>query len=60
MTLGERSNYAIREALLKEVRKNKLKTTAISCCGANPGMVSWLVKQALINLARDTGYPLEK
>jgi homospermidine synthase len=29
--------------------------TAISCCGANPGMVSWLVKQALLDIARDTG-----
>lgn len=58
MTLGERSNYAIREALLRDVRKNNCKTTAISCCGANPGMVSWLVKQALVNLAKDTSYPL--
>ena len=30
-------------------------TTAVSCCGANPGMVSWFVKQALLNLAADTG-----
>ena len=22
--------------------------TAVSCCGANPGMVSWFVKQALL------------
>ena len=29
--------------------------TAVSCCGANPGMVSWFVKQALLDLARDTG-----
>jgi homospermidine synthase len=28
--------------------------TAVSCCGANPGMVSWFVKQALLNLAKDT------
>ena len=25
--------------------------TAVSCCGANPGMVSWFVKQALLNIA---------
>ena len=25
--------------------------TAVSCCGANPGMVSWFVKQALLDLA---------
>ena len=30
-------------------------TTAVSCCGANPGMVSWFVKQALVNLAADLG-----
>jgi len=28
----------------------------VSCCGANPGMVSWLVKQALLNLAKDMGF----
>ena len=28
---------------------------AISCCGANPGMVSWFVKQALLNVAKDLG-----
>jgi homospermidine synthase len=27
--------------------------TAVSCCGANPGMVSWMVKQALLNIAAD-------
>ncbi len=30
-------------------------TTAVSCCGANPGMVSWFVKQALLNIAGDIG-----
>ena len=25
----------------------------MSCCGANPGMVSWFVKQALLDVARD-------
>ena len=30
-------------------------TTAVSCCGANPGMVSWFVKQALLNVAGDIG-----
>jgi homospermidine synthase len=48
-----RSNYALRETVMAERRKNPRGTTAISCCGANPGMVSWLVKQALVNLARD-------
>src|SRR3546814_3617232 len=30
------------------------RSTAVSCCGANPGMVSWFVKQALLNIAADT------
>ncbi|MBH0239534.1 homospermidine synthase [Methylobrevis albus] len=48
-----RSNYALRESLLAERRANPGGPTAVSCCGANPGMVSWFVKQALLNLARD-------
>ena len=52
-----RSNYALREATLaaKHARKPG-STTAVSCCGANPGMVSWFVKQALVNIANDTGH----
>ncbi len=41
--------------LQAEKRKNPGGTTAVSCCGANPGMVSWFVKQALVDLANDTG-----
>jgi homospermidine synthase len=51
----QRSNYALRETVLAERRKNPGGSTAVSCCGANPGMVSWLVKQALVNLAHDLG-----
>jgi homospermidine synthase len=50
-----RSNYALREGVLKLKKKYPAATTAVSCCGANPGMVSWFVKQALINLAADMG-----
>jgi homospermidine synthase len=50
-----RTNYALRETVLAERRKNPGGATAISCCGANPGMVSWFVKQALVNLAHDLG-----
>jgi homospermidine synthase len=50
-----RSNYALREAVLAERRRSPSGSTAISCCGANPGMVSWLVKQALLNVASDCG-----
>jgi homospermidine synthase len=48
-----RSNYALRETVLAERAKNPGGMTAVSCCGANPGMVSWFVKQALIHLAND-------
>jgi homospermidine synthase len=50
-----RTNYALRETLLEERRRNPGGPTAVSCCGANPGMVSWFVKQALLNIAADTG-----
>jgi homospermidine synthase len=48
-----RTNYALREALLALKRELGPGPTTISCCGANPGMVSWFVKQALLNLAHD-------
>ena len=56
-TLGPeaRSNYALRETMLAARRRNPGGTTAVSTCGANPGMVSWFVKQALVNVARDLG-----
>ncbi len=51
-----RSNYALRETTLAAKRKRAAdSTTAVSCCGANPGMVSWFVKQALLNIAGDLG-----
>ena len=52
---ASRTNYALRETVREEVAKNPGGTTAVSCCGANPGMVSWFVKQALVNLASDLG-----
>ncbi|MBX3531759.1 MAG: homospermidine synthase [Rhizobiaceae bacterium] len=50
---ADRTNYALRETLLAEKRRSPGGPTAVSTCGANPGMVSWLVKQALMNLAAD-------
>ncbi|MCC0044155.1 MAG: homospermidine synthase [Brucellaceae bacterium] len=50
---ASRTNYALRETVREEKRKSPGGTTAVSCCGANPGMVSWFVKQALVNLAAD-------
>lgn len=54
LTTAQRSNYALREELLALKRQTGGKgSTCVSCVGANPGMVSWLVKDALMTLARD-------
>jgi homospermidine synthase len=53
MDNAARTNYALRERLLAARRDLGAGPTAVSCCGANPGMVSWFVKQALINIAAD-------
>src|SRR5262252_7854678 len=49
-SISERSNYALREGVLDLRRRRPGGITAVSCCGANPGMVSWMVKQALIDI----------
>ena len=54
LSVSQRSNYALRESLLALRRRRPGGVTAVSCCGANPGMVSWMVKQALLDIARDT------
>jgi homospermidine synthase len=51
LPLAQRTNYALRASLLAERHANPGGNTAVSTCGANPGMVSWLVKQALVNIA---------
>ncbi len=55
LSISQRSNYALRETILDLRRQRPGGPTAISCCGANPGLVSWFVKQALLNIAADTG-----
>ena len=50
---AERTNYALRQAVRDEKAVNPGGTTAVSCCGANPGMVSWFVKEGLMTLVRD-------
>jgi len=52
-SVSQRSNYALRESLLDLRRRRPGGITAVNCCGANPGMVSWFVKQALLDVARD-------
>src|ERR1700739_1043051 len=55
-----RSNYALRETLLAAKHRSPGGPTAVSTCGANPGMVSWFVKQALLDIARDTNTPFDE
>ena len=52
---SERSNYALREEALALGRSIKGGPTAIVCQGANPGLVSGFLKQALLDVARDNG-----
>ena len=49
--LSERTNYHLREQALALRRDGEGRTTALITMGANPGLVSLLVKQALLNLA---------
>jgi homospermidine synthase len=55
LTPAQSSNYAAREELLEQRRAHPDGPTAVSCCGANPGMVSWFVKQALLKVAAGVG-----
>src|ERR687889_2005475 len=59
-SISQRSNYALREGVLDVRRRRPGGVTAVSCCGANPGMVSWFVKQALLDIARDLGLEAEE
>ena len=52
---AERTNYPLREKVRALGKTYPGGPTAVSCCGANPGMVSWLLKEALLRLASDTG-----
>ena len=60
MKNSERTNYALRETVRQEKAKNPGGTTAVSTCGANPGMVSWFVKQALVNVANELGIKFDE
>lgn len=55
-----RSNYALREEALALRTKCQNGPTAIITHGANPGLVSHLVKQALLNVAADLGFDIPK
>src|SRR6202167_1838558 len=60
LSISARSNYALRESLLDLRRRRPGGVTAVSCCGANPGMVSWFVKQALLDVVTEMGLTLEE
>ena len=54
-TVESRSNYTMRLEALKLRNWSKDAPTAVLTHGANPGLVSHLVKRALLNIAKDTG-----
>jgi homospermidine synthase len=53
LTPSQRSNYALRESAI--ALRGPDGPTAVLAHGANPGLVSHLLKEALLNVARDTG-----
>ena len=55
LSVSRRSNYALRNTMLKLQPKYRGGPTAVIAHGANPGLVSHFAKQALVNLAKDTG-----
>ncbi|GAA0598059.1 homospermidine synthase [Caenispirillum bisanense] len=61
LTPSQRSNYALRESALTQRRNGHGpgSPTAVITHGANPGLVTHFVKQALLDIARDTGRPVE-
>jgi homospermidine synthase len=55
LTPSQRSNYGLRESALALRRTLGGGPTAVIAHGANPGLVSHFVKQALLKLAADLG-----
>jgi homospermidine synthase len=60
MTPSQRSNYALREEALAFRLDKRSGPTAVLTQGANPGLVSALLKQALVNMARETHVEFEQ
>ena len=52
LTPSQRSNYALRESALALKARYAGGPTAVLTHGANPGLVSHFIKQALVDLAR--------
>ncbi len=55
LTPAQRTNYALREAALALRSPGRNGPTAVLTHGANPGLVSYFVKQALLDIAAATG-----
>ena len=58
LTPSQRSNYAMREEVIALREMTHGGPTSVTAHGANPGLVSHFVKQALLDIARDTGAPV--
>ena len=54
VSAAKRTNYALREEALALRTGDARAPTAVLTHGANPGLVSHFVKQALLNIAADT------
>lgn len=57
---ARRTNYAFREAALEIGQRQPKGPTCVVMHGANPGLVSHFVKQALLNIAHDVGAKLSE
>lgn len=57
---SKRSNYALREELLAFGRAHAAGPTALVTQGANPGLASTFIKQALLDLAVDSSVIVKK
>ncbi|WP_097067945.1 homospermidine synthase [Nitrosovibrio sp. Nv4] len=60
ISVSLRSNYALREKALAFAREKPGGPTALLAHGANPGLASTFVKQALLNIAADSGLSVKK
>jgi homospermidine synthase len=60
LSVDTRSNYTMRLDALALREGSKNAPTAVLTHGANPGLVSHMVKQALLNIAKDLGHEVEK
>jgi homospermidine synthase len=60
LTPSQRSNYALREEALAYRLDKRSGPTAVLTQGANPGVISALLKQALMNMAAELHIDVEK